>query len=38
MKQWDQSLLYLAAEIDQVIAATDEAQPGERRVLDHVLL
>ena len=38
MKQGDELLLQLAAHIDQQVAATDQIEFGERRILDHVLL
>ena len=38
MKQEDQLLLQLRPQVDHEVAATDEVEFGEGRVLDHVLL
>ena len=38
VKQRDQLLLQFCAQVNQQVAATDQVELGERRVLDHVLL
>ena len=38
VEERDQSLLQVPVHVDQQVAATDQVEPGERRVLDHVLL
>ena len=38
VEQRNQLLLQLGAHVDQHVAATDEVELGERRVLDHVVL
>ena len=38
VKQREELLLQVAAQVDHEVAAADEIQPGEGRILDHVLL
>ncbi len=38
MKQRNELLLQVPAHVNHEVAATDEIKPGERRVLDHILL
>ena len=38
VEQRNELLLQFHAHVDQQVAAADQVQPGERRVLDHVLL